>query len=736
MSPKTLALALAVMACPRIAEAQEPLPPDVIGTAGRVIDVTGAPVARARIGAEGSDIHATTDANGFYTLSAPLGTTLVVEHDGDEMGIATVTGATLDDVVLRPLDQGETIELHGEKPFEAPGAAVMDRAELERVPGTGGDVVQTLRVMPGVTNIEIPIGLNGIPIRGSSPQDSRVLVDGFEIPMLYHGLVYRSVLPAESIASLDYIPGGFGVENGRATSGIVSITTRPGDEKRSVEGELSVLDGGVLAQGSAGKRTTYLVGMRRSTIDLVLPSLMPSDADLSLTTVPYYYDGQLRIDHRLDDHWRLFLSGIGATDTAEIYTTKDTSEATKRLYAHTAFARVTAGANYHEGAWTANVALSGVVTRFDFAQGTGQVLKATLPNVSPRAEVIHTSEKAAGLTNVEIRAGAEAQVGHYSADIATGNEPREGEAPPPYDPHDMSTTYHGEFWVNDVAQWVSVAGNLDPKIRATVGVRSDELARTGEVQVQPRAQLELLVAPKWIVRASSGAYRRPPEYQSELLQARLDSERASQEIVGVQWEPREGTRVQGSAYYTDRTHLITREMDGTLGNEGRGTTVGAELIATHRMGPWFAWLSYTYAHSRRVDHPGDESRLFSYDQPHNLNAAASWKHGRWTLGGRFQLYSGLPYTPVVGSVFDNDRNIYVPMYGETNSARAPMHHQLDLRVDYTWKWGPTLMTAFADVQNVYLNKSPITTAYSFDYTQSTTVSSLPIIPMVGLKGVL
>ena len=32
------------------------------------------------------------------------------------------------------------------------------------------------------------------------------------------------------------------------------------------------------------------------------------------------------------------------------------------------------------------------------------------------------------------------------------------------------------------------------------------------------------------------------------------------------------------------------------------------------------------------------------------NAAASWKHGRWTLGGRFQLYSGLPYTPTTGSI--------------------------------------------------------------------------------------
>ena len=710
-------------------------PADVTAV-GRVIDIAGAPIIGARVSFEGRATSTITDRNGYFTLSAPVGTTLVIEHDGDEVGLAVVTGGSIDDIVLRPIETGETIELHGEKPVEAPGAAALDRAELQRVPGTGGDVVQTLRVMPGVTNIEIPVGFTGVPIRGSSPQDSRILVDGFEIPILFHGIAFRSVLPAETIQSLDYLPGGFDVSYGRATSGVVAITTRPGDEHRSVQGELSVLDGGVLAQGAAGKNTRYLASIRRSTIDLVLPSLMPSDLDLALTTVPNYYDAQFRIDHRTGDKWRLWLSGLGATDTAELYATKDTEQKTKRFYAHTAFARMTAGASYHAGPWTANLALSGVITRYDFAQGAEQKLQGTLPNVTPRVEVIRTIGDAIGLTNVEVRGGAEALVGRYSANIATGREDREGETPRPYDPHDMSTVYHGEFWVPDFAQWVATAANLDPKIRATIGLRADELARTGEVLLQPRAQLEFKLSPKWIARISSGAYRRPPEYQSELLQENLDAERASQHIASLQWDPREGTRIQTSAYYTDRTHLITHEMDGSLGNDGRGSTVGAELLATHRAGPWFAWLSYTYAHSRRTDHPGEDDRLFSYDQPHNLNAAASWKRGRWQLGGRFQLHSGLPYTPATGAVFDNDRNIYVPTYGEANSARAPLHHQLDLRVDYSWKWGPTALTAFLDVQNIYMNDSPITYAYSYDYTQSTTVKSLPIVPTIGLRGIL
>jgi hypothetical protein len=129
------------------------------------------------------------------------------------------------------------------------------------------------------------------------------------------------------------------------------------------------------------------------------------------------------------------------------------------------------------------------------------------------------------------------------------------------------------------------------------------------------------------------------------------------------------------------------------------------------------------------------SRLFDYDQPHSLNAALSWKRGRWQLGGRFQLYSGLPYTPPTGAVFDSDRNLYVPVYSNPNSQRAPMHSQLDARLDYSWRWGPEL-TAFLDVQNVYMNESVVTYFYSYDYSQSQAFKSLPIIPSIGLRGVL
>src|SRR5204862_7019933 len=126
---------------------------------------------------------------------------------------ATVTGVLLDDIVLLTEAQlGETIEINSEAPAVAPGAAQLDRKELQRIPGTGNDVVRALTAMPGVVNLQIPLGYSGVVIRGSSPQDSKVLIDGFEVPVLFHNIGFRALVPAEAIESLDYIPGGFDVQ--------------------------------------------------------------------------------------------------------------------------------------------------------------------------------------------------------------------------------------------------------------------------------------------------------------------------------------------------------------------------------------------------------------------------------------------------------------------------------------------------------------------------------------------
>jgi hypothetical protein len=706
-----------------------------ISVTGRVINALGKPVAGAHVGVDDGTVETTTGPDGSFHIAAPIGATLMAASDGYDIALANVTGEVVDDIVVLTTQQ-ETIEIRGERPPAAPGATVLDRSELTRIPGAGSDVVRAMTAMPGVVNMQLPVGYSGVAIRGSSPQDSKVMVDGFEVPVLFHDLGFRAVLPTETINSLDYVPGGFDVSFGRASSGIIDVTTRSGSAGHTSEAELSLLDGGLLAQGSIDAKTRYMFGLRRSTIDLLLPSLVPSTADLSLTTVPRYYDAQLRIDHELSASWRVALSALGSDDVVELFTSKDSDATAKRFYNRTRWFRTTASANYHDGAWSANLAVSAMPLEYDTQTGLYQRVTHQDVSVTPRAELTRSDAAVAGLTDVVWRTGAELQLKRTAANVAFGEEQREGEPRQPMDPKDTSTTFNGVIWMPDTAAWTTLSANVAPRIRVTAGVRADDYGRAREVVVQPRGEVQVKLSPTLTARLTEGMFSRPPEFQSEVLTKSLQSEHSTQSIAGLQYDPSPGLRLQTSVYYTDRSQLITRDADGTLGNDGTGTSTGAEFLGTYRSGGWFTWLSYSYSHSTRVDHPGMESRLFDFDQSHSLNAAASWKRGRWQLGGRFQLYSGLPFTPATGAVLDSDRNTYMATYGAVNSQRAPIHHELDVRVDYSWGWGPVAMTAFLDMENIYMNESVVTYNYNYDFSQRTGYKSLPILPSLGLRGVL
>ena len=106
----------------------------------------------------------------------------------------------------------------------------------------------------------------------------------------------------------------------------------------------------------------------------------------------------------------------------------------------------------------------------------------------------------------------------------------------------------------------------------------------------------------------------------------------------------------------------------------------------------------------------------------------------WSLGFRWRLVSGNPSTPRDGAVYVVDDGTYAPVPGERNSERMPPFHQLDLRVDKRWILDNWMLTAYLDLQNVYNRANPVGYSYNFDSTERRTSQSLPIIPIIGLKG--
>jgi hypothetical protein len=699
---------------------------------------TAKPVAGATWTADGVAVGKTA-ADGSFAVAVEPGAVVLLEHERYEVLLVDVAAAAVSgDQILVPLGQsGEVIELRGETPPAAAGAARLQRDELERMPGTGGDLLKGLDVLPGVTATSGFGAQNGLVIRGSAPEDSRILIDGFEVPLLYHSLAQRAILPTAAIAGIEYLPGGFDVAFGRASSGIVSVTTRGAGERRTGQAEVGLIDGGVVGQGPIDRDTRVLVAVRRSVIDLALPALLPSDLDLNLTTVPRYYDGQIRIDRKLSSRWRGSITALGATDTLELFA-DDEQDPDQRFYNDSRFIRLTAQASYYTKPWSATLAASGLIQGFTFELGREQYIDTSKRSIALRSELTRTDEARAGLRNVVTRLGAEVDVATTDLDLVLPQLPDEGDPDAGGGPGDRPTSqrFQGEVTSPNLASWLASAADVDPRIRVTAGLRVDAFVRSRDLAVQPRGEIAVRLAERSKLRAAAGAYRRPAENRDELLDDTLAPERSTQLVLGLEQRWRLGLGVQASIYYTDRSALLTRTMDGSYANQGRGESYGAELLATYRRGPWLAWLSYSYSHSRRQDAPGEEERRFDYDQPHDLNLVASWRRGPWQLGGRFQYTSGTPYTPVLGSIYESDDDRFRALYGATNTERLPGHLQLDLRVDRSWKWGRATVSAFLDVQNATANAKIEGYTYNYDYSERTEFTGLPILPSIGIRGEL
>ena len=732
-----LGLALGVPA-PAAAQPTAPTTAPSVTVLGVVHDSAGRPVAGATVRTDSSSATATTDAAGQFAIAIAPGELLIVEATGFDTALTAVEGDGTVDIELVALAAvGEVIELTDQKPTQVAGAVSLSREELATLPGSGGDLLATLDALPGVTQASGFGGGQGVIIRGSSPEDSRILLDGFDIPQLYHFL-NRSIIPTRAVAGLEYLPGGFDVRYGRASSGIVSVTSRGGGEEVEGTSEVSVIDASVLGAGPLGDDGNILVSFRRSYVDAYLPSLLPDE--VGLITAPRYYDGLIRADLDVTPRLRGALTVVGSSDVTELVANDDETDEENRLRADTKFIRAIAA-----GYWRGDNGLTVDAAASVLAQGVSfsfndRYLDVGQLSIGARSEVSQRYPTLGGLRDVVLRGGAEIDPRRVSLDLRLPRGRDEGEPDTGMmdDDDEDLTIFNDTIWLTDVAAWTAIEAGLGERFRLSAGLRVDAFVRNSSFPVQPRAELSYTPDDDTKLRMSAGRFTRPAEYQDELLTPTLEPESATQLTLGGERKLGRNTTVQLTLYDTERTDLITRDEMGVYRNQGRGRTYGLDLLATYRTDQWFGWLSYSLSESTRRDTATGAERLFDYDQTHDLVAAATYKtkNRRWQFGGRFTYTSGQPTTPVMGAIYDSDFDRYLPLNGAVNSERLPGHHQIDLRVDHFWRFDQWTLSAFLDVSNVYLNAKVEQYQYSYDYAQREEITGLPIVPSIGVRGEL
>jgi outer membrane receptor protein involved in Fe transport len=227
---------------------------------GTVIsDATGQPVVGALVAA-GTAEAPTDDAGHFAIRNAPFGRLdLIVIADGYRPYFGSARAGSDLAIRLEPeASGGEVIHVSGQQPSGPPLHLGTD--EIRNLPGAGNDALRALQSLPGVART--PFGLGGLALRGTAPRDTKVYLDGIEVPLLYHFGGLASFMPTAAVDELTLEPGGASVRYGRGLGGVAVLTSRTGrsDEWR-VGGEISLIHAAAMAEGPGPLKGSWLVGV-------------------------------------------------------------------------------------------------------------------------------------------------------------------------------------------------------------------------------------------------------------------------------------------------------------------------------------------------------------------------------------------------------------------------------------------------------------------------------------------
>ena len=642
------------------------------------------------------------------------------------------------------------IDVEGERPPREPTQRTVTAEEIRKIPGTNGDALRAIGNMPGVARVGAFDGL--LIVRGSSPRDTQVFVDGTSIPLVYHFGGLSSVVPSEMLERIDFYPGNFGPQYGRATGGIVDVGIRS-PKKDKLHGLLQVdlIDARLMVEAPINESTRFMIGGRRSWLDAWLGPALKSSG-VGVTAAPVYYDYQAMIEHDLTKETTLRLLAFGSDDGMKLTLNSPDSK-------DPAFG---GAASLHQGFWR-------VQGRVD-TRPTDKVRWTTTFSVGPTTENTkiggmyldvkdlslegRSDVRAKLAPSVTAIAGIDVMRDSFDAAYrlpATSFESEQDSGPTFGKP---LVTLKGKGALTRPAAYAMLELSPFPSLKLLPGVRADYDQGSKKWTADPRIAARWDVHagfPRTTIKGGAGLFHQPPEAYETIVpfgNKGLSSESATHYSLGFEQELAPPVELSLEGFYKDLNGLVLAAPNAngsenglSYQNVGSGRTYGSEFMLRYKPGNggrFFGWVAYTLSRSERKDSDDAALYRYDYDQTHILTALASYKLGRgWQVGGRFRYVTGSPYTPEIGGTVDYDAGAYAPVTSTArNSKRLPAFHQLDVRVDKTWQFRSWALSAYLDVQNAYNHQNTESIGYNFDYSQTTATHGLPLLPIVGIRGEL
>jgi TonB family protein len=637
--------------------------------------------------------------------------------------------------------------------------------EVKKVPGFSGDAVKVVQALPGVARPTF--GSFQIVIRGAQTSSSKFMLDGVEIPILFHyGL--KSTYNSDALDKVDFYPGGWGSRYGGAIGGIIEITGRKAKTDRwHGYADANFFDGSVMIEGPVTKKISVLATARRSFIgDLIKFAAQNSPQTLLMTTAPYYWDYIVRTDAEINADQHAYVTLFGVKDGLELITSDirggnaSVDNARKTSNFETLFNMGIAG-------WecTINTLLSNSF-KYSFSKVKNSanfsgILSTTTTYLQHYIRDQFTIATPRLITNI----GLDMQFLPLDFDLTAPdvsgsiNRIRKrgwlfgtigGYLYSEWKPTDRLTLIPNlryEFYPE-----LDYSGAMVPEFWDYTFDNNTRFSGEPSLRMTGRYAL----TPVHTLKASAGTYTQSPQPEGQWIlepygDPKMGATHAGQYVAGHEWQITDLIQSDVQVYYNRQWDIprfpsryeIATTKKPVVAN-GMRRMYGLEILLRHNQSErFFGWLAYSLSRAEFWDYETKRWSLISKDQTHNLIAVGSWTLPRnWAAGFKMQFTTGDPTTPIIGSVYDETYHYYQPISGEPNSARLDPTFQLDLRVDKKFIFKKWMLSAYVDFFNIgyFLYKSPqvVTTdpAEPYDYARMRANQRAAYqysIPSIGLK---
>lgn len=274
---------------------------------------------------KGTNIGASTNAYGFYSLTLPKGNdSIVFSYIGYKTivkGIELNGNLTLNVELEEENNELAEVVVSAEKEDKnvksmEMSVAQLDIKQIQKMPALFGevDVIKSIQLLPGVTTVGE--GASGFNVRGGNIDQNLVLLDEAPVYNSSHLFGFFSVFNPDAVKDVKLIKAGIPAQYGGRASSILDIRMKEGNNKKlEANGGIGTIFSRLSIEAPIIKdKASFIVAGRRSYIDvLAKPFLAKQSADLKNAKF-YFYDLTAKLNWRLNDKNTVFASGYLGRD--------------------------------------------------------------------------------------------------------------------------------------------------------------------------------------------------------------------------------------------------------------------------------------------------------------------------------------------------------------------------------------------------------------------------------------